>query len=63
MAVYENSRYLNTTMYHRNNIDTNVLIFKNIFTFYISICISYEWIKVDTLDCFAFKYYVISALR
>lgn len=61
--VYENSRYIHTPMYNRNNVDSPLLKIRERFSFNLENCTLHEWTEGDTLDGVAFKYYGISALR
>ena len=63
MAVYENSRYLNTTMFNRLGTDTQILRVRSRHQFNMQNCTVHEWCEGDTLDGIAFKYYGACALR
>ena len=63
MAVYENSRYLNTRQSTRLGFDSPTLEIRERFTFNQENCTMHEWCEGDTLDGVAYKYYGISALR
>jgi phage tail protein X len=61
--IYENSRYLHTTMSTRLGWDVPTLDIRKRFTFNEDNCQTYEWIEGDTLDGVAYKFYGICALR
>ena len=63
MAVYENSRYLQTQQTTRLGWDTPTLQMRERFTFNQENCELYEWCDGDTLDGVAYKYYENCALR
>lgn len=63
MAVYENSRYLQTREMTRLGWDTPTLQIRERFTFNQDNCELYEWCDGDTLDGVAYKYYENTALR
>lgn len=63
MAVYENSRYLNTISYTRLGFNTPMLGIRSRYSFNMENCTSYEWCEGDTLDGVAFKHYEMCALR
>ena len=63
MAVFENSRYLNTTMYNRLNSDTYVFRIRERNTFSEEGVQFYEWKGGDTLDVVAYNYYDDCRLR
>lgn len=61
--MYENSRYLQTSLYIRSGDSSPVLKIRNRFNFNVEHCQLHEWTEGDTLDGVAYKYYGISALR
>ena len=63
MAVFENSRYLQTRMLSRG--DSNVLFFtlRQRFKFNEDNFQYHEWIEGDTLDGVAYRYYEDTSLR
>lgn len=63
MAVYENSRYLHTSLYNRFNGSTPVLKIRSRFSFNEQNYTIYTWITGDTLDGVSFRQYGVSALR
>lgn len=63
MAVFDNSRYLHTTMHTRLGWDTPTMDFRQRFTFNEQNCEIYQWIQGDTLDGVAFKKYGSTELR
>ena len=63
MAVYENSRYLKTSLYNRLSIDTKVMRLRERSTFSEDNVKLHEWCEGDTLDGVSYKYYGVSALR
>ena len=63
MAVYENSRYLHTTLDTRLGWNTQTLRPRKRFSFNQENCETYEWCEGDTLDGVAYKYYENTALR
>ena len=63
MAIYENSRYLKTTMYNRLSINTGVLRLRERTSFNNDNVKIHEWCEGDTLDGVSYKYYGVSALR
>lgn len=63
MAVYDNSRYLRTSMFNRLGWDTPTLDVRQRFTFNEDRCQLYVWIEGDTLDGISFKFYNSTALR
>lgn len=63
MAIYQNSRYLNTTMYKRLSLGISILRVRNRYTFNAKKCTMYEWCEGDTLDGIAHKFYGATALR
>ena len=63
MAIYENSRYINTTMYKRLSIDTSVLRIRSRYKFNLANCTLHNWCDGDTLDGLSYKYYGNTALR
>lgn len=63
MAVYENSRYLNTKEMTRLGWDASTLQIRERYSFNQDNCELYEWCDGDTLDGVAYKYYENTALR
>ncbi len=63
MAVYENSRYLQTRQLTRLGWETPTLEIRKRFTFNQENYTTHEWCEGDTLDGVAHKYYGVSALR
>lgn len=63
MAVYANSRYLQTSMFNRRGWDKPTLDVRERFTFNEDQCKLYTWIEGDTLDGVAYKFYNNTALR
>lgn len=63
MAVYENSRYLQTRQSTRLGWDTPTLEIRNRFSFSQEDFTSYQWCEGDTLDGVAYRFYGICALR
>lgn len=63
MAVFENSRYLQTRMYKRLGWDIHTFAIRKRFTFNESNCSTHEWCEGDTLDGLAYKSYGFTALR
>ena len=54
--MFENSRYLNTTLYNRGG-DTPMLKNRKRYTFPTDICTQYLVTESDTLDYLALKFY------
>ena len=63
MAVYDNSRYLQTRQSTRLGWDAPTLEIRKRFTFNQEDCTAYEWCEGDTLDGVAYRHYGVSALR
>ena len=63
MAVYENSRYLHTTIYNRLGVDSLVFRLRERHIFSNDDIVLHEWCEGDTLDGVSYKYYGVSALR
>ena len=63
MAVYENSRYLNTTMFTRIGQDSPTFRIRERFKFNENKCTIHEWCEGDTLDGVAYRYYEETTLR
>lgn len=63
MAVYENSRYLKTTMFTRIGQDSPTFRMRERFHFDENNCTLHEWCEGDTLDGVAFRYYEETSLR
>lgn len=63
MAVYENSRYIQTSMFNRLGWDVPTLDIRERFKFNEELFEEYEWIEGDTLDGVAYKFYGEPALR
>ena len=63
MAVYENSRYLQTTLYSRIPSKTTMFQLRQRHNFNEDNYTSYQWIDGDSLDGVAYKFYVNCALR
>ena len=63
MAVYENSRYVQTNMLMRRGFDIPVLDIRQRFSFTEDLCAVYTWIEGDTLDDVAYKFYNNTHLR
>ena len=63
MSVYENSRYLNTTMFVREGHKSPTLRIRERYKFDEDQCSLYEWCEGDTLDGVAYRYYEETALR
>lgn len=61
MAVYENSRYLHTSISKQRGI--NILDIRDRVSFNKESCKTYTWCDGDTLDGVAYKYYNNSSLR
>ena len=57
MAVYENSRYLHTTIYNRLGIDSLVFRLRERHIFSNDDIVLHEWCEGDTLDGISFRYY------
>lgn len=63
MAMYEDSRYLQTRMLSRKNFDTAIMEIRKRFSFNQENCETYEWNEGDTLDGVAYMFYGNTALR
>lgn len=63
MAVYDNSRYLNTRQTTRLGWDSPTLEMRKRYTFNQENCSYHEWCEGDTLDGLAYRYYGVCALR
>lgn len=63
MAVYDNSRYLHTSVISRRGWGVPTLDVRERFTFNEAQCTPYIWIEGDTLDGLSFKSYGNTALR
>lgn len=63
MAMFDNSRYLNTRPYTRLGWDSPTLQMRERYTFNQDNMTLHEWCAGDTLDGLAYKYYGITALR
>lgn len=63
MAVYDNSRYLNTTMFCRKGHETPTFRVRERYSFNENTCLIHEWCEGDTLDGVSYRYYEESALR
>lgn len=63
MAVYDNSRYLNTSVYNRLGSDFQMLSVRRRYAFNMEKCTAHEWCMGDTLDGLAYRYYGVCALR
>lgn len=63
MAVFENSRYLQTRQTTRLGWDSPTLNIRKRFSFNQENCETYEWCEGDTLDGVSYKFYEDCALR
>lgn len=63
MAVYENSRYLQTQLMTRLGWDSMTFQMRERFSFNQDKCQLYEWCDGDTLDGVSYKFYNNTALR
>ena len=63
MAVFENSRYLHTTLSNRLGWEVPTLDIRERFVFNEANCIVYTWVEGDTLDGITYKFYSNTALR
>lgn len=63
MAVYDNSRYMGTSIYKREEADAVVFNLRERSSFNAENYTLYEWVEGDTLDGVAYNQYGVSALR
>lgn len=63
MAVFENSRYLQTQMITRSGWEVPTLDVRERFVFNEDLYQIYEWVEGDTLDGVAYRFYNNTALR
>lgn len=63
MAMFENSRYIQTVQNTRLGWDSPTLAIRKRFSFNQENCETYEWCEGDTLDGVAYKFYEDCALR
>ena len=63
MAVFENSRYLHTTLSNRLGWEVPTLDIRERFVFNEADCSVHTWVEGDTLDGVAYKFYNNTALR
>lgn len=63
MAVYDNSRYINTSLDTRLDTGVQMLKIRQRYTFNLENCTQHTWCEGDTLDGVAYKYYEECALR
>lgn len=63
MAVYENSRYINSPLYIRDGSDTPTLKIRDRHVFNLDNATTHVWKASDTLDGVAYKYYEVTDLR
>ena len=61
--LYENSRYLNTTLHTRGDLNNVVLKSRKRYSFNEDNCSVHVWSEGDTLDGLAYKTYGACALR
>lgn len=62
MAIYDDSRYMRTAPYQRED-GTQLLSLRKRFTFNLDMATAYTWQQGDTLDGVAYSQYQIMDLR